>query len=230
MSDDTSKTKPEDWGPMRSFGRIRSRKIKPMQATLFDTLLPDIEATPERIKERLTSGRELWLEIGFGGGEHMAAQAAKHPDVDIIGCEPFLNGVGSALRHIDEGGLRNVLVLADDARPVLDSLPDGCLGRIFILFADPWPKARHNKRRFIQAETVAAFARVLKPGGTVRFATDWDDYGDWALERFLADPQLEWCADSKADWNAKPADHITTRYELKALGDCAPVFLDFRRK
>lgn len=221
---------PVEWGPMRSFGRIKSRKLKPQQATLFDTLLPRIEATETHVGAALASGRDLWLEIGFGGGEHLAAQAAKNPDVTFIGCEPFLNGVGSALRHIEDGGLKNVLILPGDARPLLDKMPEASLSRIFILFADPWPKARHNKRRFIQPETIAAFARVLKPGGAARFATDWADYADWALERFLASPDFDWPVQSQSDWNMPPADHVTTRYETKGLGDCKPVFFDFIRR
>ncbi|MDI7775675.1 tRNA (guanosine(46)-N7)-methyltransferase TrmB [Asticcacaulis sp. EMRT-3] len=227
MTEDTSVS--PTWGPMRSFGRIKSRTLKPRQATLFDTLLPQIEATPERVQALVAAGEPLWLEIGFGGGEHLAAQAAHHPDITLIGCEPFLNGVGSVLRHIDDAGLQNVRLLASDARPLLDSLPDASLDRIFILFADPWPKARHNKRRFIQTETVADFARVLKPGGTVRFATDWADYADWALQRFIANADFDWRAQSPADWTIPPADHITTRYETKGLGDCKPVFFDFMR-
>lgn len=215
---------------MRSFGRIKSRTLKPRQAGLFETLLPSIEVNDVSLAEALTSGRELWLEIGFGGGEHLAAQATAHPDITIIGCEPFLNGVGSALRHIDEAALKNVRILTNDARPLLDKLPDACLSRIFILFPDPWPKARHNKRRFIQPETLAAFARVLKGGGRVRFATDWADYADWTLQRFLGQPAFDWPAQTPADWNMPPADHITTRYETKGLGDCKPVFLDFVRR
>ena len=224
------KALPPSWGPMRSFGRIKSRKLKPQQATLFDTLLPQVEITDERVQALLASGREIWLEIGFGGGEHLAAQAALHPDITFIGCEPFLNGVGSVLRHMEEAGLENVLILAGDARPLLDKLPDGALGSIFLLFADPWPKARHHKRRFLQPETVAAFARVLKDGGRARFATDWADYADWGLQRFLDDADFDWPAQSQADWNNPPVDHITTRYETKGLGDCKPVFLDFIRK
>ncbi len=214
---------------MRSFGRIKSRTLKPRQANLFDTLLPKIEATAARVAELTASSGELWLEVGFGGGEHLAQQAARHPDVTIIGCEPFLNGVGSLLRHIEEGGLSNVRVLGGDARPLLDTVPDGAISRIFLLFPDPWPKARHHKRRFIQPDTVAAFARVLKPGGRVRFATDWADYADWGLRHFQADPAFSWPAQSQAEWNTPPADHVTTRYETKGLGDCKPVFLDFIR-
>lgn len=214
---------------MRSFGRTKSRTLKPRQANLFDTLLPGIEATDARVQDLAASGDELWLEIGFGGGEHLAQQAGRHPDVTIIGCEPFLNGVGSLLRYIEEGELKNVRVLGGDARPLIDAIPDGAISRIFLLFPDPWPKARHNKRRFIQPETVAAFARVLKPGGRVRFATDWADYADWGLRHFLADPRFTWPALSPPDWTQPPADHITTRYEVKGLGDCKPVFLDFIR-
>ncbi len=228
MTDETTTAAPT-WGPMRSFGRIKSRTLKPRQANLFDTLLPNIAVTDDSLPGILTAP-ELWLEIGFGGGEHLAGQAAAHPDVTIIGCEPFLNGVGSALRHIEDGSLGNVRILSNDARPLLDKLPDASLSRIFILFADPWPKARHNKRRFIQEETIAAFARVLKPGGQVRFATDWADYADWTLQRFIASPDFDWPAQSQADWNIPPADHLTTRYETKGLGDCKPVFLDFVRK
>ncbi|MGZ3304557.1 MAG: tRNA (guanosine(46)-N7)-methyltransferase TrmB [Asticcacaulis sp.] len=217
------------WGPMRSFGRIKSRTLKPRQAGLFDTLLPRIEASDTHVAELTASDRDLWLEIGFGGGEHLAQQARTHPGVTIIGCEPFLNGVGSLLRYIEEDALPNVRILSGDARPLLDKLPDGRLSRIFLLFPDPWPKSRHHKRRFIQRDTVAAFARVLKPDGRVRFATDWADYADWGLRHFLESPAFTWPAERPGDWTQPPADHVTTRYETKGLGDCAPVFLDFIR-
>ena len=115
---------------------------------------------------------EVWLEIGFGGGEHMAAQAARRPEVLILGAEPFQNGVASAVRHVEEQGLSNVRIEDGDARALMERLPDGCLTRIFVLFPDPWPKARHHKRRLIQAETVAEFVRLLAPGGRLRFASD----------------------------------------------------------
>jgi tRNA (guanine-N7-)-methyltransferase len=108
-------------------------------------------------------------------------------------------------------------------------MPDASLDRIFVLFPDPWPKSRHNKRRIVQAETVAEFARLLKPGGRLRFASDWADYVDWSLQRFIASPAFRWPAERADDWRVPPADHITTRYEEKRLGDCAPVFLDFTR-
>ncbi|MBA4794776.1 MAG: tRNA (guanosine(46)-N7)-methyltransferase TrmB [Phenylobacterium sp.] len=217
--------------PMRSFGRIKSRPIKPRQAALMETLLPQIRCPAQAFAPRdlMPGAGQAWLEIGFGGGEHMAAQAARHPDVLVIGAEPFLNGVASAVRHVDEQGLSNVRLHDGDVRDLLARLPDGCLDRVFILFPDPWPKARHHKRRLVQAELIAELARLLKPGGTLRFATDWADYADWTLERFLASPDFRWSADRADNWRVAPADHVTTRYEEKGLGDCAPVFLDFVR-
>ncbi|MES2897010.1 MAG: tRNA (guanosine(46)-N7)-methyltransferase TrmB [Pseudomonadota bacterium] len=216
---------------MRSYGRIKSRPIKPRQAALVETLLPQIRApqAPFDPRELMPEAREVWLEIGFGGGEHMAAQAGRAPDVLIIGCEPFLNGVASAVRHVSEQGLKNVRIQDGDARELIAHLPDDCLERVFVLFPDPWPKARHHKRRILQPEVLEDLARVLKPGGRLRFATDVAGYADWALERVLASPHFEWPAERADDWRTPPADHITTRYEEKRLGDCAPVFFDFVR-
>ncbi len=217
---------------IRSFGRTRSRTIKPRQAGLIDTLLPAIALDPTQpIDPRALASEavEVWLEIGFGGGEHMAAQAARRPEVMVMGAEPFWNGAASALRHMDEAGLTNVRLHVGDARDLLAALPDASLDRVFILFPDPWPKARHHKRRLIQTETVADLARVAKPGGRLRFASDWADYVDWTLERFDAQPAFRWLAERADDWRTPPADHITTRYEEKRLGDIAPVWLDFER-
>jgi tRNA (guanine-N7-)-methyltransferase len=226
MPDDTTQH-----GPIRSYGRIKARPIKPRQAGLLDTLLPSITIPdgPVDPTALMPGAAEVWLEIGFGGGEHLAGQAARRPDVLFLAAEPFLNGVASALRHIDEMGLKNVRLRCGDARELLTDLPEASLDRIFILFPDPWPKARHHKRRLIQAETVADLARVLKPGGGLRFATDWKDYAGWTLERMIRSGAFDWTARQAADWRNPPADHITTRYETKQLGDCAPVFLDFVR-
>ncbi|KRB48626.1 MAG: tRNA (guanosine(46)-N7)-methyltransferase TrmB [Pseudomonadota bacterium] len=216
---------------LRSYGRIKSRPIKPRQAALVETLLPQIRApqAPFDPVELMPEADEVWLEIGFGGGEHMASQAARAPGVLIIGCEPFLNGVASAVRHVDEQGLKNVRIKDGDARELIAHLPDACLTRVFILFPDPWPKARHHKRRIVQPEMLVDLARVLKPGGKLRFATDVAGYADWALERVLASPDFTWAAQRADDWRTPPADHITTRYEEKRLGDCEPVFFDFER-
>jgi tRNA (guanine-N7-)-methyltransferase len=218
-------------GPLRTFGRIKSRVLKPNAAARLEGLLPALEIAegPLDPKALMPGAAETWLEIGFGGGEHLAAQAAKRPDVLLLGAEPFLNGVASALAHIQTAALTNVRLRQGDARPVLEALPDASLSRIFVMFPDPWPKARHFKRRLVQVETIAEFARTLKPGGALRFATDWADYADWTLERFDASPDFRWKAERPDDWRIPPADHVTTRYEEKKLGDIAPVFLDFER-
>jgi tRNA (guanine-N7-)-methyltransferase len=217
--------------PLRSYGRLKTRTIKPRQAALMETLLPTLRPPTGPFDPRalMPGAAQAWLEIGFGGGEHMASQAGLHRDTLILGAEPFQNGVASALRHIDEAALTNVRVLDGDARELMALMPDASLDRIFVLFPDPWPKTRHNKRRIVQAETVAEFARLLKAGGALRFASDVAHYVDWALERFVASPAFTWTAEQARDWRTPPADHITTRYEEKRLGDCAPVFLDFTR-
>ena len=218
--------------PLRSFGRIKSRPIKPRQAALVESLLPGLRVpeTPFDPRALKPEADEIWLEIGFGGGEHMAAQAARHPTNLILGAEPFQNGVASALRHIDDLGLSNIRIKDGDARDLLGHLPDACLERVFILFPDPWPKARHQKRRLITAETLVELQRVLKRAGQLRFATDWADYANWTLERVQASQLFDWPAECSSDWTLPPADHVTTRYEDKRLGDCAPVFLDFLRR
>jgi tRNA (guanine-N7-)-methyltransferase len=170
------------------------------------------------------------LEIGFGGGEHLVAQAAAHPDLCFIGVEPFLNSVASCLRHIKESGVHNVRLHLGDVRDVLARLPDVSLDRVDILFPDPWPKTRHWKRRLIQPDFVAELARVLKTGGEARFATDWKHYAAWTLQAFTRDPCFCWNAERAADWRTSWPGHVTTRYEQKRLGDCAPIFLHFVRR
>ncbi len=219
--------------PLRSFGRIKARPIKPRQADLLSSLLPalrlDLSAPldPAALK---AGAAEVWLEVGFGGGEHLTAQAARRPDVLMLGAEPFLNGAASALRHIQEAGLDNVRLHVGDARELIAALPTASLDRVFILFPDPWPKARHHKRRLMQLQFVGELARVLKPGGRLRFATDWADYADQTLVRLVATPDFAWTAERADDWRRPPRGDVATRYELKHLGDISPVFLDFTRR
>ena len=173
----------------------------------------------------------MWLEIGFGGGEHLVAQALAHPDVGLIGCEPFVNGVAKALAGVERHGLANVRMQTDDARAARRCDAGAALSRIFILYPDPWPKRRHNKRRVISRETVAELARVAKPGATVRFATDIDDYAGWTLARFLASPYFRWLAESAKDWRRPWDDWSPTRYETKArAAGRTPVYLTFLRQ
>ncbi len=219
-------------GPLRSFGRLKARPIKARQAGLVETLLPRLAldlSGPIEFSPLMPGAREVWLEIGFGAGEHLAEQAARHPAHLLLGAEPFLNGAASALRHLDERALSNVRLHVGDARDLLTVLPADSLARIFILFPDPWPKARHHKRRLIQPEFIGEIVRVLAPGGRLRFATDWADYADRALERLRADRRLRWMAVRADDWRVAPADHVPTRYQAKGLGDIAPVYLEFER-
>jgi tRNA (guanine-N7-)-methyltransferase len=220
-----------DRPPLRTYGRIKTRTLKPRQAGLIDALLPTLGVPDGPFDPRTLTpaASEVWLEIGFGGGEHLAAQAARRPDVLMIGVEPFLNGVASALRHVDDGKLTNVRIVQGDARDIVGRLPAASLDRAFILFPDPWPKTRHHKRRLIQPDFIADLARASRPGARLGFATDWRDYAAWTLERMVASPDWTWTATGPGDWRAPPADHVTTRYEQKALGDTAPIFLNFVR-
>lgn len=216
---------------LRSYGRLKSRPIKPRQAALVEARLPGLRTPSGPVDPRalMPAAREVWLEIGFGSGEHMAAQAARAPDVLLLGAEPFQNGVASAVRHIDEQALTNVRLHDGDVRELITRLPDACVDRVFILFPDPWPKTRQQKRRLVQPALVSELARVLRPGGHLRFASDVASYVDSALERVVGNPAFVWRAERADDWRTPPADHITTRYEEKRLGDCAPMFLDFVR-
>ncbi|HEX2526257.1 MAG TPA: tRNA (guanosine(46)-N7)-methyltransferase TrmB [Geminicoccus sp.] len=216
------------------WGRRQGPGLKPARRKLLEERLPALRVVlPEhgmldpsaQFAEPLRGFR---LEIGFGGGEHLAAQATAHPELGFLGVEPFMDGVGKLVAQIDESGLRNVRVLPDDARLLLRVLPDSCLQRIDVLFPDPWPKARHQKRRIVNRETVVQMARVLAPGGELRLATDIVDYARWMLEATLAEPRLVWQAERADEWRLAPADHVRTRYQAKAEREGRPaVFLRF---
>lgn len=215
--------------PIRTYGRTRSRTLKPAMAGRLEARLPALAIPPGPFDPKAAGWRRTWLEIGFGGGEHLAAQAARHPDVLMLGAEPFVNGVASLVRHVESGGRKNVRVWPGDARELMAALPDASLERIFVLFPDPWPKTRHHKRRLVGPAFAGEAARLLEQGGLLRFATDWQDYANQALIALRAHPALAWTASRADDWRAPPADHVPTRYEAKRLGDCAPVWLEFQR-
>jgi tRNA (guanine-N7-)-methyltransferase len=218
-------------------GRRQGPKLRPGLRRLIEERLPAVGVSVDPAGAALDPAalfadrpRRAWLEIGFGGGEHLAAQAAAHPDVGFLGVEPFLNGVAKLLRAVDEQGLTNVRVLVDDARLLLKVLPDATVERAFVLFPDPWPKLRHHKRRIVDPETAADLARVIRPGGELRLATDDPDYARWMLGALLAEPRFGWLAERAADWREPPADWVPTRYEAKArAAGRRPVFLNFRR-
>ena len=172
---------------------------------------------------------DVWLEVGFGSGEHLLDQARAHPHVGLIGAEPYEAGVAKLLSKLAEAPLLNLLIHEGDARDVIAALPDASLGRVFILFPDPWPKTRHHKRRFVQTEMLDALARVMRPGAELRFASDDAGYLAWTLERLLAHPDFAWTAETDADWNIRPAGWTQTRYEAKALHG-PPAYLCFVRR
>jgi tRNA (guanine-N7-)-methyltransferase len=173
----------------------------------------------------------VWLEIGFGGGEHLVQQAEQHPAIGFIGCEVFENGIARLVGEVARSDLRNIRVFADDARLLLDCLVPASIGRVFILFPDPWPKQRHHKRRLVARATLDRLACVMQPGAELRLATDDRDYLRWMLEHVTAHPDFEWLARTPADWRERSIDWPATRYEEKArAAGRAPVFLRFVRR
>lgn len=214
----------------RLYGRSQGHKLTRRQQALVDTLgerLAWPDDGPLDPGALLPGFDAHILEIGFGAAEHLIGQAQANPQTGYLGIEPFLNGVAKALTGIQDEGLENVRVKRADARDEIVRLPDASFDQIYLLFPDPWPKRRHAKRRFVQTETAAEFARLLKPGGRLRVATDVGVYADHALPILLAMPELNWTARTAADWRKNPAGHIVTRYQSKHLGDIEPVFMDF---
>jgi tRNA (guanine-N7-)-methyltransferase len=221
----------------RSYGRRFGRSLKPSRRRLLDEVLPDLRVPLTDAggvdPRALFPGRPeaIWLEVGFGAGEHLAAQAEAHPEVGVIGCEPFVNGVASLLARIEDRRLTNVRLLDDDARIIIDRLAEASIARVFVLFADPWPKARHAKRRFIRPEVLDALSRIMADGAELRFASDDMDYIRWALERLLGHPAFAWTAGRPDDWRGPPPGWCETRYEAKAKAAGRPcVYLTFRRR
>jgi tRNA (guanine-N7-)-methyltransferase len=202
----------------RLYGRRAGHKLREGQAALVEDLLPQIAVPDGSINARtlFNDDRPLELEIGFGAGEHLAAQAAMRPDHGFIGCEPFLNGVVGALGHIRDGGLDNVRLHMGDAIDVLNRLPDASLTRVFLLHPDPWPKARHAKRRFMNKGPVDLIAAKLKPGGEFRFGTDHPIYVRHAMMVMNGRADFDWQISSAADFQTRRADWPETRYERKA--------------
>ena len=223
----------------RVYGRRLGYRLRPGRQALLERALPGLRiALPDDEQARLEPNglfpaplRDHWLEIGFGAGEHLAHQVRANPDVGFIACEPFVQGVAGLLRHLEaDGTAGRVRIFPDDARLLVDRLPDACIGRLFVLFPDPWPKKRHHKRRLIEPETLAGFARILNDGAEFRWASDDMDYAEWTLERVAANGAFAGPEQGSGDWPSRPADWPETRYEQKARSaGRAPVFLRYTR-
>lgn len=226
--------------PHRNFyGRRKGKHLKASQERYVEedlaALSPgpvDWDVNPDRAPLDLTGlccGRPLWLEIGFGGGEHLVHQAAQNPDVAIIGCEPYINGVAMLLGKIRKAGVENLRVYPGDARDLFDVLPDRSVAKAFLLYPDPWPKTRHHRRRFVTPEHLGPLARVMAPGARLRVATDIPDYVRQTLEE-VPRHGFEWLAEGPRDWREPWGDWLSTRYEQKALREGrVPHYLTFER-
>lgn len=203
------------------YGRRSGKPLAGYQRELLRTLLPRlaVDLTQPVALDALFSAprRDLWLEIGFGGGEHLLATAGSNRDIGLIGCEPFLNGLARALADIATGDLDNVRLHGGDAGALLDALPPASLGRVDLLYPDPWPKRRQRKRRFVSDENLGRLARAMRPGAELRFATDIDDYCGWTLARLRRSPHFAWTAERARDWGEPWSDWVRTRYEAKAV-------------
>lgn len=221
----------------RCYGRRQRGRLRPGRKALIEQVLPELsiplDMPPGTLQPAsLFSGpvAETWLEIGFGSGEHLVAQARANPDTGFLGCEPFVSGVAALLAHLPIEDRARTRILADDARLLLDALAPASIGRAFLLFPDPWPKRRHAKRRFVQPHTLDQLARVMRPGSRLRFASDHPVCQHWTLRQVLDHPQFEWTARRPGDFLAPPEDWHGTRYETRsAPGSVSPLFLEFAR-
>ena len=227
--------------PWRNFYGRRAGKT--LRETQKDALEHDLgpltlhgvewEENPERTPldlDALFGGRPLWLEIGFGGGEHLLHQAMANPDVGFIGCEPFINGVAMLLTKVQDAGLDNLLLHPNDVRDLFDVLPDGSVEKAFLLYPDPWPKKRHHRRRAVTPGYLDPLARAMAPGAELRVATDIPDYVRQTMEE-VPRAGFEWLAEGPADWREPWDDWHSTRYEQKALrAGRVPHYMTFRRR
>jgi tRNA (guanine-N7-)-methyltransferase len=227
--------------PLRNFyGRLKGKSLRPSQKVYIEEDLAALspgsvswEDNPSRTPLDLSSlfaGKDVWLEIGFGGGEHLVHQAVRNPNVGLIGCEPYINGVAMLLGKIRDAKADNIKVYPGDVRDLFEVLPEASISRAFLLYPDPWPKKRHHRRRFVTPEHLDPLSRVLKSGAIFRVATDIPDYVRQTLEQLTNRSDFEWLAEHAADWRQPWDDWISTRYERKALREGrTPHYLTFRK-
>jgi tRNA (guanine-N7-)-methyltransferase len=218
------------------FGRRKGHKLRSHQADLIEHLLPrlSLEIGDQRPSDFAglfdTPIDHVRLEIGFGGGEHLVAEARTFPNIGFIGCEPYVNGMAKILAQIETHRVNNIRLFAGDAAELLAWAPPNSLARIDLIHPDPWPKRRHWKRRFVQDATIAAMARVLRDGGEFRFVSDIDDYGAWTLSHFSRSSDFAWTAERACDWRAPWSGYTMTRYGRKAEREGRrAIYLRFRK-
>lgn len=218
------------------FGRRSGKRLHKGQDQLFNETLPALEIRlgeePLDPHALFTNPARIALEIGYGGGEHLARQARQNPETGFIGCEVFSGGIAKLLQHIDEQGLGNVRLFTDDALRLLVKLPTASIDETFLLYPDPWPKTRHHKRRFVSPVTLGELARVLKPGAVFHFASDIEDYANWTLAHVLRSPDFVFAPQSPGGWFTPFPGWEPTRYEQKARAEGRLVshYLDFIRR
>ena len=214
----------------RFFGRRKLRQLSPKRQRLMQSYLPQIAIAKDSPVQNFGYDRNI-LEIGFGGGEHIAEMANNNPHCGFIGCDVFVNGIANLLTLIESQKLKNIRIFDEDARNLLPLISDGFLSAVYLLFPDPWPKKRHAKRRFLQPQSTHQLARVLKPNGLLKIASDDASYITHALECLTVSPQFLWTAERPKDWLNPPQNHIPTRYEQKArLAERTITYLNFKRK
>ncbi len=209
-----------DGAPRAFFGRRSGKRLHDGQRAIYDATLPELEIklddTQFDPRSLCPDAAKLSLEIGYGGGEHLALEASRNPSSFYIGCEVFTGGIGKIVQTINEQQLANIRLFTDDAFKLLLKLPNACLDEAFLLYPDPWPKTRHHKRRFISATTLKELARVLKPGSTLFFATDIEDYANWTLAHILREPEFAFAPTAPGSWHQPYPGWVSTRYETKA--------------
>lgn len=218
----------------RFYGRRKGKKLRAMRQRVVDDLLPHLQidlTEPGDMNPALLfsdTPDDVWLEIGFGNGEHLAELARQNPQTGFIGCEPFINGVSALLAEIERDGIENIRIWPDDARLLMDCLQPHSIARCFILHPDPWPKTRHHKRRFVQKETLDQISGILRDGAELRMATDVPELAAWMLEKTWHHPHFSWLARQAADWRDRPDDWPQTRYEQKGYAnERPPIYLRF---
>jgi tRNA (guanine-N7-)-methyltransferase len=205
--------------PRAFFGRRSGKKLHGGQQAIFDATLPELEIKldgPLDPHSLFPQAEKIIVEIGYGGGEHLALEASRHPDTGYIGCEVFTGGIGKMVQSIAAQGLSNVRLFTDDALKLLMALPDGSLDEVYLLYPDPWPKTRHHKRRFVSPTTLAELARVIRPGGLFHFATDIEDYANWTLAHIVREPKFRFAPAAPGAWHEPYPGWEPTRYEQKA--------------